>query len=292
MKNSADVKSIAICASKMALFLLYWHSFSMMNAFGVILFSFVMFLSSFYVATIVHNSMHCSVFSNATVEFLWRIVLTATFGFPVEAYVPTHNLNHHVYTQHETDHLHTSQMKHKWHLLNLLLFFPKVYSSIAKLEREFVSKEAKLMSLTFYRFLSQVATAHGFTIYLFYLDWQRALACWFVPNILGIDAIITMNMLQHDGCATIKLGAHKGKDMDVNCARNFVGPVINFFTCNNGYHSIHHMYSNMHWTQYPEMHEKIIKPHIDPSLDEPCIVRYLLRTYFWPGVLPAWRKAE
>lgn len=274
----------------MVLFFIYWQAFPALNAVGVFLSSFVMFLCSFYVATVTHNSMHCSVFNNNTVESLWRICLTAAFGFPVEAYVPTHNLNHHVYTQHETDHLHTSQMKYRQHWLNLLLFFPKVYPSIAKLEREFVSKEAAKLSPTFYRFISQVLTAHGFTIFMFYLDWQRALFCWFLPNICGVDAIITMNMLQHDGCETIKLGAHKGKDMEVNCARNFVGPWINFLTCNNGYHSIHHMYSNMHWTQYPEMHNKLIKPHADPSLDERCIVRYLIRTFFWPGKLPAYRQ--
>ena len=100
------------------------------------------------------------------------------------------------------------------------------------------------------------------------------------------------NVLQHDGTEDIVLGEHKGPNMNINSARNFTGPVINWFTCNNGYHAIHHMYSNMHWTQYPEMHAKVIAPHNDPSLDEPDILRFLWRTYFWPGTLPAHRQEK
>ena len=87
--------------------------------------------------------MHCDIFRHGFVESVWRVLLSATAGVPVESYRPTHNMNHHVYlggniaqilplrwwhvipryTQHG-DHLDTKQMKYKWHLLNLLLFFP------------------------------------------------------------------------------------------------------------------------------------------------------------------------
>lgn len=99
-------------------------------------------------------------------------------------------------------------------------------------------------------------------------------------------------MLQHDGTEDIVLGEHKGPKMNVNSARNFTGPVINWITCNNGYHAIHHMYSNMHWTKYPEMHQKLIAPHSNPELDEPDILKFLWRTYFWPGKLPEHRQSK
>lgn len=89
--------------------------------------------------------MHCDIFAHPIIESLWRIILSATAGVPVESYRPTHNMNHHVhlgllrretsikalqrlavrYTQHG-DHLDTKQMKYNWHLLNLVLFFPTV----------------------------------------------------------------------------------------------------------------------------------------------------------------------
>lgn len=290
MRNSADLRTLAICGAKIALACGVWRVYPAMPAWCLVLTVFVQFIAAFCVATMVHNAMHCDVFSNACVECTWRVLLAGTFGFPVEAYRPTHNANHHVYTQHEQDHLHTSQMRHRWHWVNLLLFFPKVYPGIARLENAYLKKEARKLSRNFFYFVVQALTAHGLTIGLLLLDGRRGLLCWLLPNLLGVDAIISMNMLQHDGCDAIKLGEHRGEKMKMNSARNFVGPVINWITCNNGYHTIHHMYSNTHWTEYPRLHQKLVVPHMDPALDERCIVRYLLRTYFCPGRLPAHRR--
>lgn len=292
MKNPADVRTLLICASKWVLFLAAWKLFPMLGIMGRMLAVFILSLSSFFVAAMVHNAMHCDVFSHPLVEHIWRFALAATFGFPVEAYKPTHNANHHVFTQDEKDHLHTSQMTYERHWLNLLLFFPTVYPKITKLESEFISKEFRKQSWSFYRFVMQVLCAHGTSLALIWMDWPVGLLLWFLPNMIGVDGIITMNMLQHDGCEGIVVGEHRGDKMEINSARNFVGPVINWITCNNGYHTIHHMNSNMHWSRYPEMHAKLIEPHIDPSLNERCILRYLWRTYFWPGELPAHRRKE
>ena len=38
-----------------------------------------------------------------------------------------------------------------------------------------------------------------------------------------------------------------------NNARNFIGPVINYLTFNNGYHTIHHMYPSMHWSRLDDI---------------------------------------
>mmetsp|Transcript_21940 Transcript_21940/g.61322 ORF Transcript_21940/g.61322 Transcript_21940/m.61322 type:complete len:300 (-) Transcript_21940:299-1198(-) len=290
MRNTADVRTLLICAAKWLLLGIYWRIFPLLGAVGHMVALTVMFVSCFCVACMVHNAMHRDVFAAQDVEFLWRVALSATFGFPVEAYRPTHNANHHVHTQLEEDHLHTSQMKYRWHFLNLIAFFPTVYRGISKLESAFIAAEWKKRSRTFFLFVSQVIAAHGTTIGLLSMDWRRGLACWFLPSLLGVDGIVTMNMLQHDGCEPVKPGEHRGPNMHVNSARNFDGPVINFITCNNGYHTIHHMYSTTHWSEYPALHKKLIAPRIDPELDQRCMLRYLWRTFFWPGHLPPHRQ--
>ncbi|CAL1164839.1 unnamed protein product [Cladocopium goreaui] len=291
MKNVADLRTLGICSAKWLILILVWNLHPYLGLCGKLFAGLVQCVWSFYVMTMVHNAMHCDVFRHGFVESVWRVILSATAGVPVESYRPTHNLNHHVYTQHG-DHLDTMQMKYKWHLLNLLLFFPTVFPAIQKLESEFIANEAKKCSKTFFLFIFQVMAAHGATGILLYLDWRRAVLCWVIPYIFGADAIVTMNMLQHDGTEDIVLGEHKGPKMNVNSARNFTGPVINWITCNNGYHAIHHMYSNMHWTKYPEMHQKLIAPHSNPELDEPDILKFLWRTYFWPGKLPEHRQSK
>eukprot|EP00930_Biecheleria_cincta_P060916 TRINITY_DN4649_c0_g1_i1.p1 TRINITY_DN4649_c0_g1~~TRINITY_DN4649_c0_g1_i1.p1 ORF type:complete len:307 (-),score=54.57 TRINITY_DN4649_c0_g1_i1:208-1128(-) len=291
MRNPADLRTLGICLTKWLLLAVVWTLYPYLGWFGCTMALVLQCLVCFYVMTMVHNAMHCDVFKHPTVEAVWRVMLSATAGVPVEAYRPTHNLNHHVYTQHG-DHLDTAQMKYKWHFLNLVLFFPSVFPSIQKLESAYVAKEFRKLSRTFFLFIAQVLACHGTTALLLYFNWKRTLVVWILPYIFGADAIVTMNMLQHDGTEVIALGEHKGPSMNVNSARNFTGPLINWLTCNNGYHAIHHMYSNMHWSQYPEMHAKHIAPYNDPSLNEQCIVRFLFRTYFWPGTLPPHRAQE
>ena len=41
-----------------------------------------------------------------------------------------------------------------------------------------------------------------------------------------------------------------------------------------------------------EMHAKLIAPFNDPKLDEPDILLFLWRTYFWPGTLPEYRNGK
>jgi fatty acid desaturase len=290
MKNSADVRTLGIVAAKLVIFRMVWSTWSELGFFLRACCLLVQFCAAFYVATTVHNAMHCDVFSHPTIEIPWRFILTTIFGFPVEAYRPTHNANHHVFTQLEQDHLHTTQMKYQWHLMNLLMFFPTVYTEIARLENAYIAKEFAKRSWAFVRFVGQILCCHGFTAFFIYTDWKRGLMCWVVPNILAADAIVSVNMLQHDGCEAIAPGEHRGLKMNPNTARNFVGPVINWLTCNNGYHTIHHMYSNTHWSQYPALHKKHLEGVMDPSLNEQCILRYLFRTFFWPGTLPAYRR--
>jgi len=92
-----------------------------------------------------------------------------------------------------------------------------------------------------------------------------------------------MNMLQHDGC---DVNVDLDSSVEVknwNGARNFVGPVINYLTFNNGYHTIHHMYPTMHWSRLPEEHKRQVKPHVHAALDQQCMARYIYKAFVFPG---------
>jgi hypothetical protein len=49
--------------------------------------------------------------------------------------------------------------------------------------------------------------------------------------------------------------------------------------CNNGYHTIHHNKAGLHWSQLAESHNRHVVSRIHPSLDQPSMLWYLLRTY-------------
>jgi len=89
-----------------------------------------------------------------------------------------------------------------------------------------------------------------------------------------------MNILQHDGCEPEQTEDVSKK---YNTARNFTGTTINLLTFNNGFHTIHHMFPTMHWSELRKQHNQKIKQHIHPNLDQPCMASYIFRTFIFPG---------
>src|SRR5690606_19034545 len=86
--------------------------------------------------------------------------------------------------------------------------------------------------------------------------------------------IVTMNVLQHDGC---------DERSEWNHSRNFVGRLVNFWTFNNGFHTIHHMPPVLHWSLLPEAHAREVAPHIHPILEQRSLIAYIVRTFLVPG---------
>ena len=107
------------------------------------------------------------------------------------------------------------------------------------------------------------------------LDWRRALVFWVAPRLFAQWAIVTMNLLQHDGC-------DDEAKKNMNFARNFVSRRLNWLMFENGLHTIHHLMPNAHWSQLPELHRRIVVPYINPKLNEPSMLLYIWRTYVFP----------
>ena len=93
----------------------------------------------------------------------------------------------------------------------------------------------------------------------------------------GARSILRINIIQHDACDT---------SSEWNHSRNFVGRAFNWIMCNNGYHTIHHNRAGLHWSVLHEWHAREVKPRITPSLDEPSMVLYLVRTYLFHAARP------
>lgn len=230
---------------------------------------------AFASSCITHNSMHSKVFAYPGLEQLWCVVLTIGYGHPCQTFLSGHNLSHHRFTQTTRDPMRTTKVRFQWHFLNLLLFQPMVAGDVFRQDLRFLRMSTGSSRAMY---AAQIAALLILRLTLLSLDVRRTLVLVFAPCLFAQWGIVTMNLLQHDGCTTPEPGKR-----DYNMARNFVGPVINFLTFNNGYHTIHHFFPTMHWSRLPEEHERQIAPHILPELDERCMARYILRTFFWPG---------
>ncbi len=229
---------------------------------------------SFFCAVATHNTVHSPIFQGRLHNRIFQTILTTTYGHPVSAYVPGHNLSHHKHTQSRRDVMRTTKARFRWNLLNLLFFMVMVGPSIMRGEAQYFKSIKERLPGWYRQMRIEQVALFGSYIVLAILDWQKFLLFVFIPHKYAAWGIITMNLLQHDGA---------DENTEWNHSRNFVGKLVNWFTFNNGYHTIHHMHPGLHWSLLPEAHAREVAPHIDPALDQKSLFGYAFKAFVFPG---------
>ncbi len=273
LRYAADVRSLAFVGVYFGLVAIQWLAPPRAIWLSAVLFVATCFFS-FFGAVITHNTIHCPVFVSRGANRAFQVVLSLTYGSPVSAFVPGHNLSHHKHPQTPRDVMRTTKVRSQWNLPNMLLFVPIVALAIMKNDSAYTAAMKGRHRAWFRQYRLEKIAVIGVTLLLFVLDWQKALIYWLVPHIYAAWGIIGMNYLQHDGCDV---------DHPYNHSRNFVGKFVNWWTFNNGYHGIHHRTPGLHWSLLPEAHARDFAPYIDPRLDQRSLFLYLVRTFIWPG---------
>jgi fatty acid desaturase len=124
------------------------------------------------------------------------------------------------------------------------------------------------------QFLLEWAIFGAVQVTLLVLNPLAFVCMQFIPHTAAASGIIGINFLQHDGC---------DQDSEYNHSRNLVGPWINWWAFNNGYHTVHHAKPGLHWTKLPEVHATDVHPHIHPNLEVPNFFTYFFSAYVFPG---------
>lgn len=229
---------------------------------------------SWICAIITHNTIHRPIFANRRLNKMFQVVLSLTYGHPVSAFVPGHNLSHHRFTQKPKDIMRTTKVRYRWNLLNGLLFMPAVAGDITLGDIKFFRTMRRKRPRWARQFVIEAVVFFGLSAVLLIVSPRKFALYWFLPHFFAAWGIISINFLQHDGC---------DEDHPYNHSRNFVGRAFNWFHFNNGYHGIHHMHPDLHWSALPAKHAEELAPHIHPELDQPSILLCIWRTFIWPG---------
>jgi fatty acid desaturase len=273
LRYRADLKTLTFVAIYFGLVAVQWIYAPAHLGAAIPLFILTCFFS-FFGAVATHNTIHSPIFTSRFLNRVFQVVLTLTYGNPVSSYVPGHNLSHHKHTQSRRDVMRTTKTRHKWHLLNGLFFIFHVAGSIMNGDRRYFMAMFKRNPPWARQMALEWLILHGTYLALAIVDWKKFLFYVFIPHKYAAWGIITMNLLQHDGC---------DENSEYNHSRNFVGKLVNWWTYNNGYHSIHHVEPGLHWSLLPAEHEKRIAPFIHPNLDQQNFLAYIFRTFIWPG---------
>ena len=273
LRYRADIKTLIFVAIYFGLVAVQWVYAPRHLALAIPLLVLTCWFS-FFGAVATHNTVHAPVFHQRWANRLFQVALTLTYGHPVSAYVPGHNLSHHKHTQSRKDVMRTTKVAYRWNLLNGLLFMSRVGKDIFFADMRYFKAMYRRNPPWFRQMIFEAVVFIGAMAALIALDYKKFLLYVLVPHQYAAWGIITMNLLQHDGC---------DENSEYNHSRNFVGKLVNWFIYNNGFHSIHHHHPGLHWSLAPEAHAREIAPHIHPNLDQKSLLAYLWRTFGWPG---------
>jgi len=232
---------------------------------------------SFLNAVVIHNHLHRGIFHSKPLNLWWRRILSFGNLYPASANIPSHNLVHHHFEDDgKWDWADPRVVNFGWNLLNLIHFpnvaGPRTFNGVTRWAQ--ATKQPGFER----QYRSELAFAFGLTSLLLVFDFWTTLFFVVVPQLYGARCILRINLIQHDRADI---------ESEWNHSRNFVGRAFNWIMCNNGYHTIHHNRAGLHWSELDRAHDAQVRPRIDPQLDQPSMVLYLLRTYFTGWSRPA-----
>lgn len=236
-----------------------------------------------------HNHNHQPTFSIKRLNYGFGHLLTFFYGYPTLMWIPTHNLNHHLFTNRPGDATITwrhTNLNNLW----VVLTYPFVSGFYQSEAVKTYIQRTKLKNRKMYaRILFQYTFWVGSYGFMLWLAWflhhadgnRTGLYVWFfsvlLPAISSATVIMMFNYVQH---------VHADAWSDHDHSRNFTSRSFNFLFFNNGYHTAHHQRPGLHWSLLREAHEQIA-PRIDPALNEPSLWWFVIRQYFLAPFIPS-----
>ena len=263
LRYKADIKTLIYMFITTSLFILQWT----VIGFNPVVFLIYCFFS-ISVAVITHNHNHVRIWKSNFLNTLQDWWLTVFYGFPVFAWIPTHNKNHHKMNNRLGDYTITYRFSEKNNFLTLLTY-PTISGFYQqKAIRDYLKDMFKNKRSRFYLAISQYFILVLWIAAFLLLDWKKALLYVIIPQQVSLFSVLIFNYVQH---------VHANEESEWNHSRNFTG-FLNFMLFNNGLHTVHHETAGLHWSQVPEEHKKV-EHLIDDSLKERSFWWYIFRNY-------------
>lgn len=277
LKYKADRRTIAFLLTTTALLFVQWTM-----PFHIVL-SPILYVLCLYLAITVavtaHNHNHVPIWKNQTLNTLTDYWITLFYGFPVFAWIPTHNRNHHHYTNREGDYTITYRLSEKNNMMTLMTY-PTVSSYFQQFPiTDYIRDMWTRNRSKFYLAIGQYVALGVFIGAALLIDWKKAVLFILIPHQVALFSVLVFNYVQH---------VHADEESEYNHSRNFVSKTTNLCLFNNGLHTAHHLRANIHWSELPALHAKI--DHlIDDSLKERGFWPYMIRTYIVAPFVPSLR---
>lgn len=236
------------------------------------------FYASYCSGVLAHNQNHCPTFVSRPANTVYSAWLSIFYGFPLFAWVPTHNQNHHRYLNGEGDATRTTRrgtVDSAWVAFTYPLYSgawqrPLIASYVRDARARHPARFRQVLVES-----AAVVLGHGALIAAFCflhgpsVGLRAYVLTAGLPSLLATYFMMFTNYLQHVGCDAASPDDH---------SRNFVRPIWNWFVFDNGLHTVHHEHPGVHWSRLRALHDARAS-RISPHLNQSSLFGYVFATY-------------
>jgi fatty acid desaturase len=217
--------------------------------------------------------------------------ISVFYGYPVFAWLPTHNLNHHKLVNRRGDATITWRYTNDHNaFVAFTYFFVSAYFQTAWI-KDYIRRAKQDRPDVFRRIIGQYVFTYGSHAAVLaaaiglhgplqgLLVWAYALG---LPAFAALWTIMLFNYCQH---------VHTDPWSEHNHSRNFESKLLNFLLFGNGYHTVHHEQPSLHWADAARAHAEL-RPLIDPRLCERSMWWFFVRQYLLAPFRPQLGTAQ
>src|SRR6478735_3631176 len=226
-----------------------------------------------------HYHNHTKVFRNKRLNALYSAWLSFFYGFPLFAWIPTHNQNR--YLDGPGDATRTSLLAAKDSLWAVLAYPTRSAVAQAPAILRYARDARARHPARFRQIVLETGTvvvghvgAATLALALYGLTRGALLyACALgIPALSASWSMMFTNYLQHVGCDHTSADDH---------SRNFVSRWMNWLVFEAGYHTVHHEHAGSHWSAYPALHaaRSARSARIAPHLNQSTLFGFFTRRY-------------
>jgi fatty acid desaturase len=248
-KNRADIAPSLLVAAVFAVQL--WAFFSIDNPWelaGIVALLMVVQVSC---GAVCHNHHHVSIFTRPWANRLIEVVMYLQTGTSPFSWTLHHNIGHHGdYLDQDRDPARWQEAdgsvmhRLKYDFYNAAMIYPEIW------------KIGPRHPLLFGRFKRWLLLSNLALLALLAINPVNALIVFVLPMAFMLVVLLDNTFQQHSGLST---------ENHYLASRNVEHMLYNITSWNLGYHTAHHMYPGIHWSELPALHQRI-RRHIPDVL--------------------------
>lgn len=190
-----------------------------------------------------HNHHHVNIFTRSSLNRLIEVIMYLQTGTSPYSWTIHHNIGHH------RDYLDQNKDPARWQepdgrvmhrikydLYNALMIYPEI------------RKIGATHPIPFKRFKKWLLISNLALLALMLINPVNALIVFVGPMVIMLVVLLDNTFQQHSGLSTRN---------HLLASRNVEHPLYNLTSWNLGYHTAHHMYPGIHWSELPRVHAKL-----------------------------------